>query len=196
MPSFLREALFGRNALPGGLVALCIVGLIALGCTCNRNFDLGDLANTSTQDREDNSSKNDRDTRDSDDGAEVPSKQKVESLVKETMSDFADAVEKRDFSDLYEKASIDFQNTYTVEEMEKAFKSYTDQRSLVVPILRKAANTDAKFTSDPVIRREKGLSILVAEGEFPTKPYKVRYDYEYVRRDGEWKLLKLVINIP
>lgn len=196
MRSILTSALFGTNPIVSGLFAVCIVALVALGCTCNRNFNLGNLVNSTAEESKNGSERNVRNDDDRDDKREVPSKEEVESLVKETISDFADAVEIGDFSDIYEKSSIDFQNTYTVDEMKEAFKSYTDQRSVVVPILRKVARSDAKFRSDPLIRKEKGLDILVAEGEFPTKPYKVRFDYEYVMRDGEWKLLKLVINIP
>lgn len=80
--------------------------------------------------------------------------------------------------------------------MRTAFKSYIGKKSLVVPILRKVKDADADFTSAPSLRSEKGLKILVATGKFPTKPYAVRFDFEYVMRGGEWKLLKLVVNIP
>jgi hypothetical protein len=112
------------------------------------------------------------------------------------MREFADAVDTGDFNAIYNNASSDFQGTYTVDEMKTAFKSYTDKKKIVVPILNKVEGLDAEFDSLPSIRSEKSLSILVAKGKFNTKPYKTRFDYEYVMRGGEWKLLKLVINIP
>lgn len=192
----LNSLFFGKSAKASGLIAFAVIGLIALGCTCNKGFDLGNIAGESNNTKKSDEPADTKKTSDTDAENGVPSQDVVEGLVKETIADFAEAVESGDFSDLHDKASQDFQSSYTVEEMATAFKSYTDKKTVVVPILKKVANTDAKFASEPSIRKEKGLSILMAEGEFPTKPYKVRFDYEYVMRDGEWKLLKLVINIP
>jgi len=112
------------------------------------------------------------------------------------MDEFTDAVSSGDFSRLYEDASLDFRKTYTLDEVKTGFKTYTDKKSIVLPILRKVPATTAIFDRTPSVRTEKGLNILMASGRFPTSPYNVRFDYEYVLRDGNWKLLKLVINIP
>jgi hypothetical protein len=191
MKKLINDILFGRNARSSGLIALAVVGLIALGCSCGKDFDLSNLAGNSNSGR--NTEITTSTPTESDD---VPSESETESLVKDTTALFAEAVDSGDFSEIYETSSSDFQSTYTLEEMTTAFKSYTDKRSVVVPILKKTAASDADFTSPPSIRKEKGLDILVATGKFPTKPYNVRFDYEYVKRSGDWKLLKLVINIP
>ncbi|MGE3466288.1 MAG: hypothetical protein AB7J13_05085 [Pyrinomonadaceae bacterium] len=190
MKKLIHEIVFGRNSLLSGIFAMVVVLSIALGCNCGDKLDLANLAKNANSTSESNTS-----TETPDDGS-VPSDDVVEGLVKETTADFGEAVSNKDFNELYDKASQDFQNTYTVDEMDKAFKSYTDKKSVVVPILKRVASTDAEFSSEPSIRSEKGLSILVAKGKFKTKPYNVRFDYEYVMRGGEWKLLKLVVNIP
>ena len=171
-------------------IALAVVGSIALGCNCGKSFDLSNLSKDSNS----TSTSNDYETDTS--GDSVPSNSVVEGLVKATTAEFGDAVDSGDFSKLYNNASSDFQTTYTIDQMKTAFKSYTDKKSLVVPVLRKVASSSANFTRQPSIRTEKGLKILVAAGKFPTKPFNVRFDYEYVMRGGSWKLLKLVINIP
>lgn len=191
MKKLIHEIIFGRNSLLSGVIAMAVVGSIALGCNCKDRFDLANIAKNDNSSSTASNTATDEKTDDS-----VPSDSVVEGLVKSTTADFGEAVSNKDFSELYDKASQDFQNTYTVDEMDKAFKSYTDKKSVVVPILKKVESTDAEFTSEPSIRKEKGLSILVAKGKFKTKPYNVRFDYEYVMRGGEWKLLKLVINIP
>ncbi|MFN2501009.1 MAG: hypothetical protein ABR530_03235 [Pyrinomonadaceae bacterium] len=188
MKKLLNELLFGRNAKFSGLIALGIVGSIALGCNCGKNVDLGNLAKQPNNSATSPSSTSTGDS--------VPSNAEVESMVKETTAQFAEAVDSGDFSDLYESASSDFQKTYTLDQMTAAFKSYTDKKSVVVPVLKRVQNADAEFTKEPSLRTENRLSILVASGKFPTKPYGVRFDYEYVMRQGEWKLLKLVVNIP
>jgi len=117
-------------------------------------------------------------------------------MVKDSTEQFRDGVQNEDFSELYNDASEDFKGTYTKDQVKDAFKSYTDKKKFVVPILDKVQSTSAEFSQDPSIRTEKGLDILVVSGKFNTKPYAVRFDYEYVKRSGEWKLLKLVVNIP
>lgn len=189
MKKLINEILFGKNIMASGLIALAVVSSIALGCNCNKSFDLANLAKNANTGGVSNS------TDDTSDGS-VPSDTVVEGLVKDTMREFADAIDTGDFNAIYNNASSDFQGTYTVDEMKTAFKSYTDKKKVVVPILNKIEGVDAEFDSPPSIRTEKGLSILMAKGKFDTKPYKTRFDYEYVMRGGEWKLLKLVINIP
>ena len=200
MKNLVSDIIFGKDAKVSGLIALAIVGLIALGCSCGKDFNFGNLGSTANSSS--NTSSNSRNkevaSTDDDDAAtgDLPSDSVVESLVKETTSEFSDAVDSGDFNQIHSNASSDFQNTYTVDEMAAAFKSYSEKKSIVVPILNKVAASDAEFSKPPSIRTEKGLKILVANGTFPTKPYNVRFDYEYVLRDGDWKLLKLVINIP
>ncbi|MGB7203638.1 MAG: hypothetical protein WBD16_15435 [Pyrinomonadaceae bacterium] len=189
MKKLINEILFGKNAVVSGLIALAVVSSVALGCNCGKDFDLSNLAKNANTGGFSNSSD------DTSDGS-VPSNIVVEGLVKDTMREFADAVDTGDFNTIYNNASSDFQGTYTVDEMKTAFKSYTDKKKIVVPILNKVEGLDAEFDSPPSIRSEKSLNILVAKGKFNTKPYKTRFDYEYVMRGGEWKLLKLVINIP
>jgi hypothetical protein len=191
MKKLINEILFGKNAQVSGLIALTVVLSIALGCNCGKSFDLANLAKNANSSSTSNSASSSDTSDDS-----VPSDTVVEGLVKDTMREFADAVDTGDFHEIYTNASSDFQGTYTEDEMKTAFKSYTDKKRIVVPILRKIDGVDAEFDSPPSIRTEKGLNILMAKGRFSTKPYKTRFDYEYVMRGGEWKLLKLVINIP
>jgi hypothetical protein len=179
--------LFGKNAVSGA-IALSIVLLIALGCTCGKFFSKNGSENTSNI-ASNIPLKNVE-------GGDLPSNPVVQGLVKDTIGLLADAVKSGDFSDLYSKASSDFRSQYTINEVQKTFKAYVDKKSLVAPILNKAKGQDPKFSSPPSLRSEKNLKILVANGKFDTKPYSVRFDTEYIFRDGEWKMLKLVVNIP
>jgi hypothetical protein len=128
-------------------------------------------------------------------GDKVPPDNELQSLVKETTADFANAIDTEDFSKLHSKASTDFQSTYTVDQTKTAFESFIDKKDVVLPSLKNSAGTTATFSTPPSIRSEKGLNILVTKGEFPSKPFPVKFEYEYVWRDGGWKMLKLVINM-
>ena len=127
---------------------------------------------------------------------DAPSNVVVEALVKETINKFGAGVDSGNFTSLRDSASDTFQNKYSADQVAEGFQSYTAKKKIVVPILKKAVIKDAEFDRPPTVRQEKGLDILVASGKFATKPYGVRFDFEYVMLGGEWKLLKLVINIP
>lgn len=186
MKNIVLDIISGKN-LFSGLIALAVIASIALGCNCGKDLDLSNIGkNTNTSSPP---------TKTSDDDI-LPPDAIVEDLVLETMKKFRDGVQSEDFSELYNDASTDFQGTYTLSQVNSSFKTYTDKKKFVVPILDKVQSMSAEFDRKPSLRSEKGLSILMASGKFKTKPYNVRFDYEYVLREGEWKLLKLVINIP
>ncbi len=191
MKQLASTLLFGKDARFSGLIALAIVGAIALGCTCNKDFGgtSDDAPSTSNTSSTSNAS-----TTTADDGG-IPSDSELQSMVKETTSDFAKAIDTNDFSELYEKSSSDFKSTYTQEQMNDVFKDFVAKKKLILPSLNKVPAATAEFSPAPRIREEKGLEILVLSGKFPTKPLNVKYDYEYVKRSGEWKLLKLVVNM-
>lgn len=188
MKKLISEIVSGNN-FATGVIALGVIASIALGCNCGKDLDLSNIGKNS------NSTTTSSPTTGNDDDS-VPSDSVVEGLVKDTTRQFKDAVDSEDFTELYNDASTDFQGTYTLNQVKDAFKTYTDKKKIVVPILDKADAQAAEFDSKPSLRSEKGLSILMAKGRFKTKPYNTRFDYEYVMRGGEWKLLKLVINIP
>src|ERR1051325_4738465 len=68
-------------------------------------------------------------------GDKVPPDNELQSLVKETTADFADAIDSEDFSKLHSKASTDFQSTYTVEQTKTAFSTFIDKKDVVLPSL-------------------------------------------------------------
>ena len=186
MRKAIRDIVAANNFV-SGVIAMGIVMSIALGCNCGKNLDLANLAKNSNS----ASTSNTGSTSDA-----IPSEAVVEGLVKDTMRKFRGAIDSKDFSELYNDASKDFQGTYSLKQVESAFNTYTNKKGVIVPILDKIDSTELEFDSPPSIRTEKGLNILIATGRFKTKPYNVGFDYEYVMRGGEWKLLKLVINIP
>ena len=171
-----------------GLLALAIVATVALGCTCGKNFDLANIAKNANI-------SSTSDDNDSSDTSEMPDDQLLKALVKETTADFALAISTEDFSKIYEKSSSDFQSTYTEQEMKDTFKPFIAKKKQVLPILAKSIALDPEYSSDPHIRTESGLSILVTDGKFNTKPLPLTFEYEYVKRDGKWKMLKLVIKL-
>ena len=186
MKTFVSKVIFGRDNL-SGIFALSMIAMIALGCTCGKNLDLSNLGKNSIS----------ASTSASDDaGTEgVPSKEYLDAIIAETTADFNYAIALNDFSKMYEKASSDFKNTYTEEEFKNYFKDFITRKKVIGPILSKAVSMDPDLSPQPSIRTEQGLDILVVKGKYPTKPVPVTFEYEYVKRNDEWKLLKLVVKL-
>lgn len=195
MKQVINKLLFGRDPHLSGAMALTIVLLVALGCTCNKGFDLGNSSSSSNSNSgsSSNSIFGDSTTSGDDDSSGVPGDTLVKALVKSTTAEFTSAIENEDFSTIYNDASDDFKHTYTEDQMKDYFKDFITKKKQVVPILVKAMSMDPDFTGKPTLRSEAGTDILVVNGKYATKPVPVTIDYEYVKRAGEWKLLVLKI---
>jgi hypothetical protein len=192
MKEILRNVLCGKNNFASGAIAICVVASIALGCNCGSGLDLGNISESSNSGTSSNSASNDPTDAAS---GEVPPISTTEAMVHDLTADFARAIDSNDFSDIYSEASTDFQNTYTEDQMKNVFKSFVDKKRQVVPILNKSSSMTPDFTPAPYIRTEKGLSILVLNGKFATKPVPMNFEYEFVNRGGEWKMLKLIVKL-
>src|SRR5262249_46345133 len=128
-----------------------------------------------------------------DDDSEVPSDAMLKALVKSETAAFANAIQTEDFSSIYNDASDDFKNTYTEAQFKDYFKDFIAKKKQIVPILAKAVGQDPEFTPKPSTRTEAGNTVLVLNGKFATKPVPVTFDYEFVKRNGQWKMLVLKI---
>ena len=120
-----------------------------------------------------------------------PTEAEAQALVKDTMSQFADAVDKGDFSSFKANASKEFQTQYTDDQLKTAFKVFTDQKAGAMPILRDAAKKNIVFSPAQSVKDENGYSVLVANGTIDSNPQPVKVTNEYVYQGGKWKLLKV-----
>ena len=124
-----------------------------------------------------------------------PTEAEAQTLVKNTMSDFADAVEKGDFSAFRANTAKEFQSQYTEDQMKTSFKAFTDHKEAVMPILRDAAKKNIAFSPAQSVKDENGYSVLVADGTVDSEPQAVKVTNEYVYQDSKWKLLKVGIQL-
>ena len=191
MKKIINNLIWSGDNRMNGLIAFAIIGFIALGCACPKGNDQANPTSNTSSDNPFNTSSGS----DNDSDSEMPGDAVLKALVKETTADFAGAISTGDFSRLYNKASKDFQATYTLEQTEDVFKEFVNKKSVVGPILAKAIAMEPQFSPEPSIRTEKGLSILVSNGKYATKPVPTNFEYEYVKRDGSWKMLKLVVKL-
>jgi len=192
MKTFIRNLFFGKDNTLSGTLAIAIIAFIALGCGCGKDFDLAKMMQNANSNVSSTSSDGPSSTSDD---SNMPSRELIDAMVAETTADFNFAITTNDFSDMYQKASPNFQATYTEQEFKNAFKDFVDKKRMTGPILSKAVSMEPQYSPEPFIRTQNGQEILVVQGKYATKPLPMTFEYEYINRDGDWKLLKLVIRM-
>jgi hypothetical protein len=186
MKAHLSNLIFGSDNRLSGLIALAFVLAVALGCTCNKNLDLANLGKDS------NGSSSSANTVAEDTG-DMPGNDLLNALVRETTADFSYAISTEDFSKMHEKASRDLQSQYSAEQMKDVFKTEVKNKKRLLPVLAKLVSMKPTYSPDPFIRTEGSTPILVVNGSYDVKPDALEFEYEYVKRNGQFKLLKLIL---
>ena len=119
MKKLANSMLFGKDSRVSGLIAFAIVGAIALGCTCNKEF--GDLSKSKDSERApvSNSSSESPSAADASTG-EVPTERQSQELARTTLMDFNDAIQKGDFEGFHRTISKPFQKQASPERLRDA----------------------------------------------------------------------------
>lgn len=187
MKTHISNFLRGKDSFLSGLIALGIISVIALGCACGKDFDFANAGKNSA-----NTAANEAAADDNAD-SDMPDDRLLKALVKSTTAQFANAISTEDFTTLHSNASKDFQETYTPEQAKAIFADAIKNKRALLPMLAKLVSMDPTFSPEPYIRREQNTPILVVTGKYDTKPRPLEFEYEYVKRDGSYKLLKLIL---
>ncbi len=111
-----------------------------------------------------------------------------EALIKSTLLTFNDANITGDYDVLHAKLSKPFRDQFPPERLKEAFKAFADN------------NVDFKIVAakTPVAKQEPSVSdkgVLSLYGHFDTTPSHVYYELEFIMSDGEWKPIKINVNI-
>ena len=122
-----------------------------------------------------------------------PSSEELQKLVKATMADFTEALEKDDFEGLRRKTSDAFQQKYKAEEIKSSFGHFATKKELSIPLFKEAEKTQAEFSQKSEMRKVGEYYVIETKGKFPTKSPDLNFHFEYVREDGKWKLVKFNI---
>jgi len=199
MKQFISNIVFGRGNKMSGAIAFGVVALIALGCTCAKNLDLGNLgkdnsnttktsSNTPFGDGPSNSSKS---TSKSDASkAEVPADDELQAMTKETLLDFDRAIQKSDFNEFYSHVAKEWQKQTTADKMKDTFQGFIDKGITIKDI----GSMSADFSPAPSIGREVGFKTLMIQGKYSTSPMLTKFELNYIANGKEWKLSKIVVD--
>ena len=119
---------------------------------------------------------------------EIPSDDKLQTLVKTTFMDFSDGVQSGDFSDFHKKIAKVWRDDASPEELKTAFQAFVDDKENY-NFKKAVSGLDATFSPAPSIEKVSGLDALIVKGYYPTKPARANFDLKYTMDDGVWKLI-------
>lgn len=115
-------------------------------------------------------------------------------LLTETILDFNKAIQAEDFSDFLQfRCSRPFRQQYTSDELISSFYQFVQQKEAVGMVLEQVAEVSPSFSHKFV--KSGGNDVLKIKGSFNTTPNKTYFDNEYLLEDGEWKLIKIEIQL-
>jgi hypothetical protein len=118
----------------------------------------------------------------------VPGAEHQEALVKASLLSFNDANVTGNYAVFHAKLSKPFRDQFPPEKLAEIFKEFRDKR----------IDFDIIVAKKPIITEEPKISgngVLSIKGYFDTTPTRVNYDLAFVRSEGEWKLIKVDVDV-
>lgn len=205
MKKTINTIFFGKDRF-SGILALTIVALIALGCTCGKNFDLGNLdkpnnsasnsasntASNTASNSASNTASTPRTTSDKADAStgKLPTDEQLQNLARTTILDFNDAIQKEDFTDFRETVSKPFQKQASAEKFKEGFKDFITARVN----FREVQDLDATFSETPKVGRQSGYKTLEIKGVYDTSPRNTKFELQYIAEGSDWKLIMIRVS--
>ena len=189
MGKMVKTLLRIKGNIFSGLIALMIISLVVLGCTCNQEegfkWDSEKSESTESSDNEIESEKDDETFKANVD--EIPTDEQAEVLVKTSLMAFNEAVAEGDFANFLKTVSKARRESSKASDLNKTFKVFIDKKVDFSEIRDKTP----KFDPGPYIQKKYGRRLLFLEGTYQTSKYPVRFDFAYTVEDDEWKLLDI-----
>jgi hypothetical protein len=171
MKGFITKLFTGRDNKFSGLIAFALVGIMILGCNCNKEggFSFGE--------------------------AKLPADAELQTMVQKSIQDFTASVESGDFGSFRATTSSDFQKEFTTEKLNETFAVFINKKALVAPVLRSTATMTPVYSPAPALGKQNSVQVLDVVGVYETSPVPTRFDLRYMQDGGQWKLIKIVIKL-
>jgi hypothetical protein len=118
----------------------------------------------------------------------VPNTELQEVLIKASLLSFNDANVTGNYAVFHAKLSKPFRDQFPPDKLAEVFKEFRD----------KHIDFDIIAAKRPVSTEEPKISgngILSLKGYFDTTPSRLNYDLAFVMSDGEWKLIKVDVDM-
>lgn len=183
------DMFYGKSSLGSGLIALMIISLIVLGCTCNQKdgFKLGKEDSNSSQGNRGQDKPVDEKNYEKADAskAEIPTDEELQDMVREDLLAFDSALKNGSFQEFYNRISKFWQKQTTPGKLKDGFQKLIDGKADISGI----KNLKASFSPAPKIDSSKRVKVLEVYGTFPTKPADSTFELKYIPEGKEWKLI-------
>ena len=118
----------------------------------------------------------------------VPSPELQEVLIKASLLSFNDANVTGNYAVFHAKLSKPFRDQFAPEKLADIFKEFRDKHiDFDIVTAKKPINAEEPKVDD--------RGVLSIKGYFDTTPSRVNYDLAFILSDGEWKLIKIDVNV-
>jgi hypothetical protein len=118
----------------------------------------------------------------------VPTVQYQEILIKTSLLTLNDADLTGNYAVLHAKLSKPFRDQFSPDQLKNSFKPLADQKADLALI----AGMPPIATSEAAI---DGRGALILRGYFDTKPSRLNYELDFLPSEGQWKPLKLFVDL-
>jgi Ca2+-binding EF-hand superfamily protein len=116
-----------------------------------------------------------------------PAEAEAKKLVRQTLLDFNDAVQLKDFSAFHARASSPLRQQITPEKLREAFQSFIDRKVNIAAV----KDLEPKLAGPPKV---DGEGVLTVKGEYPTRPTRTAFQLKYFLEKGEWRVLGVSVD--
>jgi hypothetical protein len=117
-----------------------------------------------------------------------PAPELQEVLIKASLMSFNDANVTGNYAVLHAKLSKPFRDQFPPEKLKQTFKPFAYAHiDFDVVVAKPPVATDAVRIDDD--------GRLLLRGYFDTQPSRVHYDLAFILSEGEWKLIRLNVNV-
>jgi hypothetical protein len=111
-----------------------------------------------------------------------------EVLIKASLLTFNDANVTGNYTVMHAKMSKPFRDEFSPERLKEVFKVFHEKRIDFDLIAAKQP-----IASSPATINDKG--VLTLRGHFDTTPSRVNYELDFIMSDGEWKLIRINVQL-
>lgn len=118
----------------------------------------------------------------------LPGSEVTIALVRNTLQDFALAVNRRNFDRFYANISNLWQGQISAEKLAEIFRTFSDQQ-IDLTVLQ---GMQPVFDREPEINEQK---ILLLQGHYDTQPSVTRFTLKYIFEPPAWKLMGINVEV-
>jgi hypothetical protein len=118
----------------------------------------------------------------------LPDATMQEMLIKSTLLTFNDANITANYTVLHARMSKPFRDQFPPDRLKAAFKDFSEKHIDIALVAAKIPVPDM-----PASINDDG--VLTLEGHFDTSPKKLKYILGYIMSDGEWKPIRLKVDV-